>query len=281
MGIEDWDWFSEKKLNYDYDDSYGAHRFGRRDKKPSRPPGRFLMACLLIIFLSGGLGAYLHFSHPDRQAVPQQQYAAQNSSLPPAAKTSPLPPSAQPAAAELSAAPQPARPEPPVALPSTESQTLHYYKRKYAGMKLLTAEINDIPFEVMLDTGASSVALNSSTIQRLGISRFTRKITTSTAGGPVAAYPFQCDSIKLGTVTVHNVACEYVPTLSSNLLGNSFLSNFSYTVNDADETITLVAKHGVNISTGGGSADDGAGWAEIDGKKYRYENGGIKEVKDR
>ncbi len=57
-------------------------------------------------------------------------------------------------------------------------------------MKYLTLEINDIPFEVVLDTGASNVALGSAAIQKLGISRFTKKITTSTAGGPVDAYLF-------------------------------------------------------------------------------------------
>ena len=94
----------------------------------------------------------------------------------------------------------------------------------------------------MVDTGASNIVLNSDTIKRLGISRFIKKIKTSTAGGVVDAYLFECASVKLGTMTINNVTCTYVPTLSSNLLGNSFLSNFIYSVNEEEETITLIPR---------------------------------------
>jgi clan AA aspartic protease (TIGR02281 family) len=277
MGIEDRDWFREKKLNYDYGGPYEPNRFGGEKRKPPRSPNRCLFAWAFIIFLSLGLRVYLHFLPAPRRVVIQQRYAAQTSPLPPVVVSTPppqpfLPPPAPPAVTE------PAQPESTVISSSAESQTLHYYKKNYSGMKYLTVEINNVPFEVTLDTGASNVVLTTATIQRLGISRFMRKARSFTAAGPVDGYLFQCASIKLGTMTVNNATCEYQPTLSGNLLGNSFLSNFKYTINDEEETVTLVPKYGANISNTESADDRGAGWAEVDGKKYRYEEGRMKEM---
>jgi hypothetical protein len=69
--------------------------------------------------------------------------------------------------------------------------------------------------------------------------------------------------------------------LSRNLLGNSFLSNFKYTINDEEETVTLVPKYGASISNTDSPADEGAGWAEVNGKKYRYEDSRMKEWQEK
>ena len=96
----------------------------------------------------------------------------------------------------------------------------------------------------------------------------------------VDAYLFECASVKLGTMTINNVTCTYVPTLSSNLLGNSFLSNFIYSVNEEEETITLIPRgNKTYILDNRIMPVEGSGWAEINGKKYRYEKNGFKEVK--
>jgi clan AA aspartic protease (TIGR02281 family) len=280
MGIEDRDWFREKKLNYDYDGPYETNRFGGGNRRPPRRPSRCLFAWAFIIFLTLGLRLYLHFAPEPRRVVVYQQYTAQTSPLPPVVVSTPppqpaVPPPAPPAVTE------PAQPESTVISSSAGSQTLHYFKKNFSGMKYLTVEINNIPFEVTLDTGASNVVLTTATIQRLGISRYARKVRSFTAAGPVDGYLFQCASIKLGTMTVNNVTCEYQPTLSRNLLGNSFLSNFKYTINDEEETVTLVPKYGASISNTDSPADEGAGWAEVNGKKYRYEDSRMKEWQEK
>lgn len=243
-------------------------------------PGLFgSVVWVLIIFSCLGIIAFnLLFPKPPQLNQVQQTVQAPP---PPSANPKSLPSTAQeailpPAPPAPSAQDQPG---PSVTPASAESQTLRYYKKNQPGMKYLTAEINNIPFEVMLDTGASYIALNSDTVKSLGISSFTRKTTASTAGGIVNAYLFDCDSVKLGSMTINNVICEYVPTLRFNLLGNSFLSHFIYSINDEDETITLIPKDNKTyISNNKIMPVEGEGWAEVNGKKYRYEDGRLKEI---
>ncbi len=81
---------------------------------------------------------------------------------------------------------------------------------------------------------------------------------------------------------IKNVTCEYVPTLSLNLIGNSFLSNFIYSIDEGEETITLIPKNNKTyISNNRITPAEGSGWAEINGKKYRYDDGRLKEIQDK
>lgn len=101
-------------------------------------------------------------------------------------------------------------------------------------------------------------------------------------GGFVDSYLFECNSIRLGIMTIHNVTCAYLPTLNKNLLGNSFLSNFIYSVNEGEGTITLIPKgNKTYISDNKIMPVEGSGWAEINGKKYRYEEGSLKEIQNK
>lgn len=94
----------------------------------------------------------------------------------------------------------------------------HYYAR---------AEINGRPLDVMVDTGASMVALTYEDADRLGLmlrpSDFTA--TVHTANGTAAVAPVVLDRVTIGHVTVRNVraAVSEPGRLAKTLLGMSFL----------------------------------------------------------
>lgn len=281
MGIEDRDWFREKKLNYDGDAAYESNKSGGRDSFYKAPNLCWSVVLVLLIFSWLGIKVFpVLLPRPHQQAIQVQKVVQTPPSPQDIQNLSPsAPPKVIPSRHESPIASAQAQPESLVIASSADSQTLHYYKKNQTGIKYLTAEINNIPVEVMLDTGASYIALSSDTVKRLGISGFKSKTTTSTAGGNVPAYVFECASVKLGSMTINNVTCSYVPTLSSNLLGNSFLSNFIYAVNEEEETITLIPKNNrTYISNNKIMPVEGSGWAEVDGKKYRYEDGRLKEI---
>jgi aspartyl protease family protein len=90
------------------------------------------------------------------------------------------------------------------------------------------AVVNGHTIRVIVDTGATAVALTEDSARRLGIrptpSEFTARI--STANGVVGAAPIVISEIRLGAITVRNVPAIVVPgnSLGVNLLGMSFLS---------------------------------------------------------
>jgi aspartyl protease family protein len=95
----------------------------------------------------------------------------------------------------------------------------HYYAR---------AEINGRPLDVMVDTGASMVALTYEDAEQAGLhlrpSDFTARVNT--ANGAAAVAPVTLDRVSIGRITVRNVraaVCER-GRLQKTLLGMSFLS---------------------------------------------------------
>jgi aspartyl protease family protein len=109
------------------------------------------------------------------------------------------------------------------------------------GHFLANARINGTSVEVMVDTGASVVALNADTARRLNIyltkSDFTRSIRT--ASGVVAVAPVTLKEVRLGNVTVRNVEAAILPgeALETNLLGMSFLNRLSRFEVDGGELV--------------------------------------------
>lgn len=99
------------------------------------------------------------------------------------------------------------------------------------GHFISTARINGQRVEIMVDTGASVVALNDQTARRLGISppSSAYNLSLRTANGVVKSAPVTLSEIRLGDVTVRNVSGTVVPddALSINLLGMSFLRRLS------------------------------------------------------
>ena len=90
------------------------------------------------------------------------------------------------------------------------------------------AEINGRPVSVMVDTGASMVALSFEDAREAGIHvrdhDFTHRV--STANGYARMAPVVIDRISIGDITVRNVAGAVLESgkLGTTLLGMSFLS---------------------------------------------------------
>ncbi|HEY8567919.1 MAG TPA: TIGR02281 family clan AA aspartic protease [Microbulbifer sp.] len=90
-----------------------------------------------------------------------------------------------------------------------------------------TAWINGHRVNVMVDTGATSIAFNYPTAKSLGLDLArAQPMTVSTASGMARAYRLQLSSVTIGGITVHNVEATVLgndfPQVT--LLGNSFLS---------------------------------------------------------
>ena len=93
------------------------------------------------------------------------------------------------------------------------------------------AEVNGRGIEVMVDTGATTVALTYEDAERAGIflrpSDFTSQV--STANGTAKVAPVDIGSIAIGSITVRNVrgAVAERGKLHRSLLGMSFLGRLS------------------------------------------------------
>ncbi|BBM01875.1 TIGR02281 family clan AA aspartic protease [Microbulbifer sp. GL-2] len=88
------------------------------------------------------------------------------------------------------------------------------------------AWVNGMRVPMMVDTGATNIAINYPTARRLGLNLSTaRKVPVATANGMTSAYLINLSSVTIGGIKLHNVAA----TVHSDdfprvvLLGNSFL----------------------------------------------------------
>jgi len=93
------------------------------------------------------------------------------------------------------------------------------------------AEINGRPIDVMVDTGASLVALTYDDAERLGIYLNARDFTriAKTANGTASVAPITIARIRIGDITVRNVPGVVSQRGKSerSLLGMSFLGRLS------------------------------------------------------
>ena len=91
--------------------------------------------------------------------------------------------------------------------------------------------INGRKEEGMVDTGASMVALNVSTAQRIGIDRadLDFRYAVDTANGKARAAYIRLDRIEIGPVRIENVGAMVLEdkALSGTLIGMSFLKALS------------------------------------------------------
>jgi aspartyl protease family protein len=92
-------------------------------------------------------------------------------------------------------------------------------------------EINGRPVEVMIDTGATMVALSYEDAERAGLllndSDFTSAV--STANGMARVAPVTLDRVSIGNITVRNVPAAVTERgrMRTSLLGMSFLRKLS------------------------------------------------------
>lgn len=102
-----------------------------------------------------------------------------------------------------------------------------------------TVEIGQVSVPVLIDTGASSVALRYEDAMAMGIDpgelSFTR--TVLTANGRASAAPLNIPEIRLGPITRNNVDAVVLEEglLDQSLLGMSFLSTLSSMQMQTDE----------------------------------------------
>jgi aspartyl protease family protein len=94
-----------------------------------------------------------------------------------------------------------------------------------------TAELNGRSIDVMVDTGATMVALTFEDAERAGIypspAEFTQRVSTANGTGRVA--PVTIDRLTIGDITVRDVRAAVVERgkLQQTLLGMSFLGRLS------------------------------------------------------
>lgn len=103
------------------------------------------------------------------------------------------------------------------------------------GHYMTEATINGTSIPVMVDTGASTVALSFEDARRAGVREYdlSFNIPVSTANGTVNAAPVMIRRITIGGISVDDVKAMVLPpgAMSGSLLGMSFLSRLhSYEV---------------------------------------------------
>ena len=95
-------------------------------------------------------------------------------------------------------------------------------------MYRVVGSINGFPVRFLVDTGASSIAMNSAQARRLGIDyRVEGKPgMASTASGVVRSYGVVLDRVKVGDIELRNVRAEIIDGSHPQqvLLGMTFLS---------------------------------------------------------
>ncbi len=98
----------------------------------------------------------------------------------------------------------------------------------YRGHFVVHPEIDNYRVRMLVDTGASYVALTDADARALGIRPASSdyKVTLGTANGRVRGARVMLREVRLGAILVRNVDAVVLPAgaLSMSLLGNSFLS---------------------------------------------------------
>ena len=94
------------------------------------------------------------------------------------------------------------------------------------GMYFTLGSINGFPVHMLLDTGATFVALNAPTARRLGVEyRNGSREIVHTAAGQAHAYGVRLNSVSVGEITMNNVEAFVLEGAGPDvpLLGMSFL----------------------------------------------------------
>lgn len=103
-------------------------------------------------------------------------------------------------------------------------------QRNRHGHYQATGQINGEQVQFLLDTGATTVAVPVRLAERLGLGRGPA-ITISTANGTATAYLTRLDDVRLGDITLHDIAATITPSMGGDdvLLGMSFLKQLEFT----------------------------------------------------
>ena len=112
--------------------------------------------------------------------------------------------------------------------------------RDMRGMFKTVGSINGLPVGFLVDTGASSVAMNSTQARRLGIDFRVQGEPTyvTTASDVTRAYQLKLDVVKVGAIQLRNVTAVVLDGAqpAEVLLGMSFLGRVAM-INESDKLI--------------------------------------------
>jgi aspartyl protease family protein len=114
-------------------------------------------------------------------------------------------------------------------------------KRGLDGHYRAEALINGEKVNVLVDTGATGVAISQNIADKLKLKSIDA-IRTNTANGDSVGYMVRLNSVKIGGVNANNVAAMIAPGLDGDvLLGMSFLSRMDVRLFKGEMTIKQIA----------------------------------------
>jgi len=114
--------------------------------------------------------------------------------------------------------------------------------RDVSGHYRAEAFINGVKTTVLVDTGATDVAISRSFANKLGI-QSNHAIRTQTVNGTTVGYMTRLESIKLGGIETNNIAATIINNLGEDmLLGMSFLSRMDVRLYQGTMTIKPTEK---------------------------------------
>jgi len=113
-------------------------------------------------------------------------------------------------------------------------------KRGLDGHYRAEALINEQKVNVLVDTGATGVAISQAVADRLQL-KSVSAIRTATANGDAVGYLVRLESVKLGGIEANNVSASIAPGLQGDvLLGMSFLGRMDVRLYKGEMTIKPV-----------------------------------------
>ena len=113
-------------------------------------------------------------------------------------------------------------------------------KRGLDGHYRAEALINNVKVDVLVDTGATGVAISQKVADKLQLKSL-QAVRTMTANGDTVSYMVRLDSVKVGGVEAKNVAATIAPGLDGDvLLGMSYLGRMDVRLFNNEMTIKQV-----------------------------------------
>lgn len=103
--------------------------------------------------------------------------------------------------------------------------------------------LNGYPMSFLVDTGATAIAISAADARRIGIDyRGGQAVNVGTAAGVVPAWRVKLSTVKVGSITVHQVDGMVMETgLNVPLLGMSFLNRME--MKRDGQTMTLTQRY--------------------------------------
>jgi aspartyl protease family protein len=118
-------------------------------------------------------------------------------------------------------------------------------KATSSGVFLTTARINGVPVQAVVDTGASTVAINRLEAARMGIDVASgRRVVFGTANGPTTAWQVTLGRVQVGEIVVTNISAAVLEggpeRLPMVLLGSTFLQHVD--IQRVGDTLTITKR---------------------------------------